>query len=56
MISTCHDGKIDLPNKSIIVEDYNKLMGFVDQNDQMAAYSFSVLRTTKWDLRTFSIC
>lgn len=53
MISTVHDGEIGPSNKPVVVEDYNKLMGFVDQSDQMSAYSPFVRRTTKWYIRIF---
>ncbi|KAK6735347.1 hypothetical protein RB195_018510 [Necator americanus] len=33
MILTVRDGKIGSSKKPIVVEGYNKLMGFVDQND-----------------------
>ena len=47
MISTCHDGEVSQSNKPVVVEDYNKLMGYVDQSDQMASYTPFVRRTTK---------
>ena len=53
MISTKHDGSITPSAKPQVVEDYNKIMGFVDQSDQLSAYTPFVRRTTKWYLRIF---
>lgn len=39
MISTTHSEEIGESNKPVVVEDYNKLMGYVDQSDQMVACS-----------------
>ncbi|VDO83279.1 unnamed protein product [Haemonchus placei] len=53
MISTSHVGERGSSNKPKVVEDYNKLKGFVDQSDQLSAYSPFVRRTTKRYLRAF---
>jgi hypothetical protein len=53
MLSTKHDGSSSTRNKPQVVEDYNKMKGFVDLSDQMAAYSPFVRRTTKWYIRLF---
>lgn len=54
MISTTHDASIGQSMKPRVVEDYNKLMGYVDQSDQMAAYTPFVRKTTKWYISLFS--
>ena len=53
MISTTHDASFGQNEKSQVVEDYNNVMGYVDQSDQIAAYSPFVRKTTKWYIRIF---
>ncbi|KIH44577.1 hypothetical protein ANCDUO_25397 [Ancylostoma duodenale] len=53
MISTKHDASLTQNNKPKVVEDYNNMMGYVDQSDQMAAYTPFVRKTTRWYLRIF---
>ena len=47
MLSTKHDGVLSRNGKPQVVEDYNKVKGFVDLSDQMAAYTPFVRRTSK---------
>ncbi|KAE9546596.1 hypothetical protein FO519_010192, partial [Halicephalobus sp. NKZ332] len=53
MLSTKHDGSWNNERKPLVVEDYNKMKGFVDLSDQMAAYTPFVRKTAKWYMRLF---
>ena len=53
MLLTKHDGSVGMSNKPTVVEDYNKMKGFVDLSDQMAAYTPFIRKTTKWYMKIF---
>ena len=53
MVSTRHDDSLAPNGKPMVVEDYNKLKGFVDLSDQMSAYSPFLRKTSKWYVRLF---
>uniref|UniRef100_A0A0N4WU61 DDE_Tnp_1_7 domain-containing protein n=1 Tax=Haemonchus placei TaxID=6290 RepID=A0A0N4WU61_HAEPC len=53
MPSTRHDGSCGVNEKPKVVDDYNKMKGFVDHSDQMASYTPFVRKTAKWYIRLF---
>ena len=56
MTLTTRDSSTGQSTKPRIVEDYSKLMGYVDQSDQMTAYTFFTRKTTKCYIRVFPYC
>lgn len=53
MLSTKHDASCHPNGKPTVVADYNRMKGFVDPSNQMAAYSPFVRKTAKWYIRLF---
>ena len=50
---SCHTQGIDSVHKPIVIQDYNKYMGKVNQSDQMLLYYGFSNRTIKWWRRAF---
>ncbi|WKY06417.1 hypothetical protein Q1695_006534 [Nippostrongylus brasiliensis] len=53
MMSIKHDASFPQNGKPMVVVDYNKMKGFVDPSDQIAAYISFVRKTAKWYIRLF---
>ncbi|VDL71409.1 unnamed protein product [Nippostrongylus brasiliensis] len=53
MMSTKHDASFHQNGKPMVVVDYNKMKGFVDLSDQIAADTSFVRKRAKWYIRLF---
>ena len=53
MISTIHNDFPTLNGQPQIVKDYSEVVGFVEQNGKMSAYTPFVRKTINWYLKLF---